>query len=148
MFSPQLLAYFERAACAGTVPAPAARIERENPVCGDHLVLSARLDAAGGVAELRYLCRGCVAAMGCAAAFTELLAGQPLARLAAFSERDLLTAVGSLPPASRHAAALVLDARDALLAALRPRSRPDAQLAGPSDSSRPPVGCAGRNCGA
>ncbi|MGH9542871.1 MAG: iron-sulfur cluster assembly scaffold protein [Terriglobales bacterium] len=119
MFSPQLLAYFDRARCAGEVPVPSARVEGQNPVCGDHLVLSLRSEGER-IAELRYLCRGCVAAMGCAAAFTELLDGLPLRRLAQFSAADLSAAVGPLPPVSRHAMALVLDTRDLLLAALRP----------------------------
>lgn len=118
MFSPQLLAYFDRARCGGEVLAPSARVEGQNPVCGDHLVLSLRREGER-IAELRYLCRGCVAAMACAAAFTELLDGLPLRRLAEFSAADLSAAVGPLPPTSRHAMALVLETRDLLLAALR-----------------------------
>ncbi|MGH9533296.1 MAG: iron-sulfur cluster assembly scaffold protein [Terriglobales bacterium] len=117
MIPDQLRAYFARASWAGVVSPASARAEVENPVCGDHLVLTLRV-ADGRITELRFLARGCVAAMGCAAAFTELLQGRPVGDLAAFSRRQLLTAVGGLPAESRHAAALVLDARDQLLRAV------------------------------
>lgn len=123
MFSPLLLAYFDRAVYAGEAGAPTARVAHENPACGDRLVLSVRVQE-GKVEELRYLCRGCVAAMGCAAAFTELLQHQPVSDLAAFSAAHLLAAVGGLPPASSHALALVLEARDALVAVLAANRQP------------------------
>lgn len=120
MISPLLRDFFSRCQYAGTAADPTARAEVENPVCGDHLVLTLRAEN-GRAAELRFLARGCVAAMGCAAAFTELLQGRPLPELAAFGKPELLAAVGGLEPASRHAAALVLEARDQLLAAQRAR---------------------------
>ncbi len=123
MIAAQLREYFARARFAGVVGGPTARAEVENPVCGDHLVLTLRSEA-GRVGELRFLARGCVAAMGCAAALTELMQGRTLAELAAFSRADLMAAVGGLPAESRHAAALVLDARDQLLAALAAAAGP------------------------
>ncbi|MGH9474619.1 MAG: iron-sulfur cluster assembly scaffold protein [Terriglobales bacterium] len=119
LISPRLREFFARSQFAGVADRATARAEVENPVCGDHLVLTLRVEA-GRAAELRFLARGCVAAMGCAAAFTEILQGCPLADLAAFGRPQLLAAVGGLAPESRHAAALVLDARDQLLAALGP----------------------------
>lgn len=117
MLAPLLREFFSRLKFAGQVANPAATAKVENPVCGDHLILTIRVEG-GCAAELRFLCRGCVAAMGCAAAFTELLQGRPLAEVAAYTKADLMAAVGGLEPASRHAAALVLEARDQLLAAL------------------------------
>jgi nitrogen fixation NifU-like protein len=117
MHSPELLKYFQQSERAGEALPADARVELENPVCGDRLVLSARV-ADGKLVEVRFLARGCVAAIGCAAALCEKLEGGTLESAQRYSREELLRDVGGLEPASRHAAALALEARDSLIRAL------------------------------
>lgn len=114
MYSPQLLDHFEHPRHAGDVVAPQAVVEIENPACGDVLRLSARLEE-GSVAEIRFRAKGCVPAMACASALTELASGKPLAEVRGIRKEEILAAVGGVPPASGHAAQLAADALSALL---------------------------------
>ena len=85
-----------------------------NPACGDTLQLMAKL-CEGRIAEMRFLAKGCVAAMACGSALTELATGRSIAEARALSREELLQAVGGLPPASMHATYLALDVLRKLL---------------------------------
>lgn len=115
MYSAQLLDHFQNPRNAGDVSGADAVAEIENPACGDVLRLSLKINS-GRVAEIRFKAKGCVPAMACASALTELVAGQTLDEIRALKRESLIAAVGGLPQASTHAAQLALDA---LAAALR-----------------------------
>lgn len=121
MYSPQLLDHFEHPRSAGTVAAPDAVAQRENPVCGDVLKLSAKF-AGGKVAEVRFQAKGCVPAMACGSALTELAAGRTLDEAMQIKKEDIIRLLGELPPASGHAANLAVETLAALLAQLRTAS--------------------------
>jgi len=121
MFSPSLLDHFQHPRNAGSLPNPTAKIEVTNPVCGDVLQLSAILEN-GRLTAVRFLCRGCTAAIACASLLTETIQGRELQELNAITAGSLSTALAGLPPASAHAAHLAHDALRALL--LRLRSTP------------------------
>jgi nitrogen fixation NifU-like protein len=115
MYSAELLDHFQNPRNAGDVSDADAVAEIENPACGDVLRLSLKINS-GRVAEIRFKAKGCVPAMACASALTELVAGHTLDEIRALKRDSLIAAVGSLPQASTHAAQLALDA---LAAALR-----------------------------
>ena len=117
MHSACLLEFFRNARLGGELDSADARVTVENAVCGDQLVLAGRL-VADRLVAVRFLARGCVASMGCAAALSEALQGRTLAEVRAFSRAALVAMVDGLPETSGHAATLALMARDALLAAL------------------------------
>ena len=117
MYSTQLLDHFQNPRNAGEVAAPDAVAEIENPVCGDVLRLTLKVEA-GRIAEIRFQAKGCVPAMACASAVTELVAGKSLNEARALSRETLIAAVGGLPQASAHAAQLALDALEAVLSQL------------------------------
>lgn len=117
MYSPQLLDHFEHPQNAGVLPDAQATAQVENPVCGDVLKLSASLQG-DIIAEIRFQAKGCVPAMACGSAVTELTRGKKLAAAASLQVDDVLASVGGVPPASNHAAQLAIDALRALLAAL------------------------------
>ena len=75
MYSPQLLDHFENPRNAGEVADPDAVVQIENPACGDILKLSLKISD-GRVAEIRFLAKGCVPAMACGSALTELVKGK------------------------------------------------------------------------
>ena len=120
MYSPQVLDHFEHPRNAGVLENPDASMQIENPACGDVLKLTLRLSF-GQIAEIRFQAKGCVAAMACASALTELVLGKVVAQARALGREELLTAVGGLPPASMHAAHLALDALHAALDQLEGR---------------------------
>jgi nitrogen fixation protein NifU and related proteins len=122
MYSPQVLDHFEHPRNAGVLENPDASMQIENPACGDVLKLTLRLSF-GQIAEIRFQAKGCVAAMACASALTELALGKSPAQARALRIETLLAAVGGLPPASQHGAQLALDTLDAALNQLASRAR-------------------------
>jgi NifU-like protein involved in Fe-S cluster formation len=118
VYSAQVLDHFEHPRNAGVVEAADASAQVENPVCGDVLKLTARLRQ-GQIAEIRFQAKGCVPAIACGSALTELLQGRSIAEAAVLGRDDLIRQLGALPEASSHAAQLALDALVALLKQLK-----------------------------
>lgn len=119
MYSLQLLDHFQNPRNAGDIRGADSSVEIENPACGDVLRLALRLEA-GRIAEIRFKAKGCVAAMACASALTELVAGKTVAEARALDRERVSAAVGGLPQASTHAAQLAIDALAKLLGSLKP----------------------------
>jgi nitrogen fixation NifU-like protein len=114
VYSAQLLDHFQNPRNSGEVEDPSAKIRVTNPACGDVLELSLKLEG-GRIADIRFLAKGCVSAMACASAITELAKGKTVAAAQEISREDLLQKVGGVPEASSHAAALAIDALTAVL---------------------------------
>ena len=114
MYSPQLLDHFEHPRNAGTVDAPDASVQIENPACGDVLKFTLKVRE-GRIEEIRFLARGCVPSMACASALTELVCGKTIESARKLKREELVATVGGLPPASSHASHLAMDALAAAL---------------------------------
>ena len=57
-----------------------ALVDEENPLCGDHIRLAARLDT-GRLQELRVQCQGCAICTASASMMAEAVNGQPVAAI-------------------------------------------------------------------
>ncbi len=114
MYSPELLDHFEHPRNSGELPGASARVRLENPACGDILELAVNI-ADDRIEEIRFRAKGCVPAMACASAITELATGRSIADARAIGREDIVRAVGGLPAASGHAAQLAVDALRASL---------------------------------
>ena len=114
MYSPQLLDHFEHPRNSGELPGADAHVRIENPACGDILELAIKMDA-GRIAEVRFRAKGCVPAVACASAMTELAKGKQTHEASRISKGEIIAAVGGLPSASGHAAQIAIDALRAAL---------------------------------
>jgi len=117
MYSAKLLEHFEHPRNAGELPDANATARLENPVCGDVLQLWLRVQEAR-IEAASFKAKGCVPAMACASALAELLANMSIADARSLSAEHLEVAVGGLPAASKHAAALAVDCLRAALDSL------------------------------
>ncbi|MGB8322014.1 MAG: iron-sulfur cluster assembly scaffold protein, partial [Candidatus Acidiferrum sp.] len=88
--------------------------EVSNPVCGDVLQLTANVEE-GVVREVRFLCRGCTAAIACGSLLTEMMRGKTLQELQGVTAKTVAEGIGGLPEASLHAALLAEDGVKALI---------------------------------
>lgn len=120
MYSPQLLRYFQDGRNAGEVEEPNASAQVENPVCGDVLLLTAKIWD-GTLIEVRYKVKGCVPAMACGSALADLLQGCSLDNAGLLTREQLLAAVGGVPEASEHAGHLAMAGLAALLKSVEAR---------------------------
>ncbi len=114
MYSTQVLDHFEHPRNVETILNADATVRIENPACGDILELKIRI-AEGRIAEICFRAKGCVAAMACGSALTELVRGKSIDEARKLSREELLRAVGGLPQASSHASHLAMEALDAVL---------------------------------
>ena len=112
--SPELIEHFRNPRNVGELPPPAVTVEVSNPICGDILRLSARMED-GRVVQSGFKVRGCTASIAAGSALTEMVAGRDRAGLKSLTASDVDLAVGGLSNESKHAAVLCVDAVKALL---------------------------------
>ena len=121
MYSAEVLDHFEHPRNAGTIADADASVRIENPACGDILELTLKV-AGERIAEICFRAKGCVAAMACGSALTELVCGKGMDEARKLSREELLRAVGGLPQASSHASHLAMDALQAVLQQISKKS--------------------------
>lgn len=109
MYSPQVLDHFEHPRNPGEVSNTDAAAQVENPACGDILQLTMKITN-GRITEIRFRAKGCVPAMACGSALTELVQGRTLEEARELRREEVVQAVGGLPEASAHASHLAIDA--------------------------------------
>lgn len=114
MYSAKLLDHFEHPRNAGELLHPDAQARVSNPACGDILELQVNIDH-GRIAGVRFRAQGCVPAMACGSALTELLMGRTLGEARSITRKHVIAAVDGVPPTSGHAADLAVDAVRELL---------------------------------
>jgi nitrogen fixation protein NifU and related proteins len=114
MYSAQVLDHFQNPRNVGEISAPDATAEVQNPACGDILRITLKVSD-GRIVASRFKAKGCVAAMACGSALTEIVNGKTVREARALQREQITAEVGGLPQASTHAAQLALDALSAAL---------------------------------
>jgi nitrogen fixation NifU-like protein len=118
VYSPEVLDHFQNPRNAGDVESPDASAQLENPACGDVLRLTLKLDE-DRISDIRFRAKGCVPAMACGSAITELVKGKKVEEARQVCREELVQKVGGLPEASSHASHLAVDTLQALLEKIR-----------------------------
>jgi nitrogen fixation protein NifU and related proteins len=114
MFNELVMDHFRNPRNAGKLANATAEVQATNPVCGDILELSVRVEN-GSIAEARFLCRGCTTSIACASFLTERLSGNTLAAARLITPDTISEGLGGLPPATLHGAQLAADVLGVLL---------------------------------
>ena len=117
MYSAELLDHFQNPRNPGEVEAPDSSARLQNPACGDILELTLKLDGRC-VSDIRFRAKGCVPAMACGSAITELIKGKNVEEARQVSREELVCKLGGLPQASAHASHLAMDTLALLLRGL------------------------------
>ena len=86
-----------------------ARGYQMNPVCGDTLVLTLRIDD-GRIMAAKFQTEGCTASIAASSLLTEIVKGITVDAARQLTHEDISEAIGGLPPSKLHSAALVIDA--------------------------------------
>ena len=102
---------------AGELIEPTTVCEETNPVCGDRLRLSLRVEASR-IAAARFLAYGCPPTLVCGSALAEMLEGLTIAEAATLTRRSIVEAVGGLSSRKQHAAALAIETLQCAIAKL------------------------------
>ena len=93
---------------AGELPDATVVADEKNPVCGDRLRLSLRVEN-DRIETARYLAYGCPPTLVCGSVLTELIIGKTIEEARSFTRADLLNAIGGLPSRKHHAASLAIE---------------------------------------
>jgi nitrogen fixation NifU-like protein len=109
MYSELVLDHFEHPRNGGELPAASAVARLDNPMCGDTLELSLRVED-GMIAEVRFRAQGCVPTIACASRLTEMVRGLTVGDALTIGRDAIIESLGGLPTASHHAAQLAVDA--------------------------------------
>jgi len=118
VYSAEVLDHFQNPRNPGDVESPDASAELENPACGDILRLTVKLDG-DRITDIRFRAKGCVPAIACGSALTELVKGMTPDEARFLGREELVRTVGGLPEASSHASHLAIDTLQTLLQRLR-----------------------------
>jgi nitrogen fixation NifU-like protein len=114
MYTAEVQDHYKHPRNQGDLPDATARVEVSNPVCGDTLDLSVRMEN-GRVAAAKFRTRGCPPSIACSSLLTEMLLGKTVAEIREITAEQISDALGVLPPATKHASQLAEDSLDAIL---------------------------------
>ena len=81
-----------------------------NPVCGDVMRMTIKVDGEDHITDIKFKTFGCGAAVATSSMVTEMVMGKSLAEAAEISNRTVAEALGGLPPQKMHCSNLAADA--------------------------------------
>ncbi len=81
-----------------------------NPVCGDIMRMTIKVDGDDHITDIKFKTFGCGAAVATSSMVTEMVMGKSLADAAEISNRTVAEALGGLPPQKMHCSNLAADA--------------------------------------
>jgi len=102
---------------AGELSDANAVADETNPICGDRLRLSIRVEN-DRIEAVRYLAYGCPPTLVCGSVLTELISGKTTEEAKRLTRADLLDAIGGLPSRKHHAASLAIETLHSALGAI------------------------------
>ena len=118
MYSELVLDHFHRPRNVGEIAEAPVVVEASNPVCGDLMKVWA-IVREGRIQAVKFKAAGCVPSVACGSWLTETILSKSIKELSALTPDQIETGLGGLPPASRHAAVLAVDALKRLLEQIR-----------------------------
>lgn len=93
---------------AGELSNASAIAEETNPVCGDRLRLSLRIED-GKIVAARFLAYGCPPTLVCGSVLAQKIEGIRIEEAAKLARNDIAELAGGLPARKQHAAALAIE---------------------------------------
>lgn len=101
LYQERIVALAKAKTGAGKLAAPTKSVRRDNPLCGDRVMLDVVLDGSGRIAEIAHQVRGCLLCQASASALAAVAVGRDAAGVAELrqqAERALGRAEGEAPP--------------------------------------------------
>ncbi len=109
MYRELILDHYQNPRNWGAVEEPDIDHAEDNPLCGDHLRLTVKLDAEDRVVEVGWEGEGCAISQASASMLGEEIKGKTLEDLKGFSKEDILEMLGiSISPVRLKCALLSL----------------------------------------
>ena len=109
MYSPQISDHIANPRNVGELEKPTGVGDVTNEVCLDRIKLSLCVES-NRVADAKVKASGCPPTIAAASVLTELIIGKSVDEVRSLTRKDVVDALGHLPPAKAHCSALAIEA--------------------------------------
>jgi len=107
MYTDKVLEHFKNPRNMGEIEAPDGVGEVGNPVCGDVMRITIKVDEeTQTIEDVKFKTFGCGAAIASSSVVTELIKGKPLREALEVSNKTVVEVLGGLPPVKMHCSVL------------------------------------------
>ena len=114
MYTDKVMDHFEHPRNVGAIENPDGIGKMGNPVCGDVMEITIRVNN-DTIEEAKFKTFGCCAAIATSSIVTELVKGKSLEEAEQISKQAVADALDGLPPAKMHCSNLAADALHAAI---------------------------------
>jgi nitrogen fixation NifU-like protein len=109
LYSDKVMDHFNNPRNVGVIDDPDGVGEVGNPVCGDIMKITFKVDESEHLQDVMFQTLGCGAAIATSSIVTEMAKGMTLEEAAAISKQQVADELGGLPPAKMHCSVLATD---------------------------------------
>ena len=109
LYSDKVMDHFNNPRNVGVIEDADGVGEVGNPVCGDIMKITFKVDENEKLDDVKFQTLGCGAAIATSSIVTEMAKGMTLEQAAAISKQQVADELGGLPPAKMHCSVLATD---------------------------------------
>ena len=109
LYSDKVMDHFNNPRNVGVIEDADGVGEVGNPVCGDIMKITFKVDENEKLDDVKFQTLGCGAAIATSSIVTEMAKGMTLEQAAAISKQEVADELGGLPPAKMHCSVLATD---------------------------------------
>jgi nitrogen fixation NifU-like protein len=109
LYSDKVMDHFNNPRNVGVIDDADGVGEVGNPVCGDVMKITIKVDDTDHLTDLKFQTLGCGAAIATSSIVTELAKGMTIQDAAAITKKQVAEELGGLPPAKMHCSVLATD---------------------------------------
>jgi nitrogen fixation NifU-like protein len=109
LYSEKVMEHFNDPRNVGVIEDADGVGEVGNPVCGDVMKITIKVDPTDHIDDIKFQTLGCGAAIATSSIVTEMAKGMTLAEAVAITKQQVADELGGLPPAKMHCSVLATD---------------------------------------
>jgi nitrogen fixation NifU-like protein len=109
LYSDKVMDHFNNPRNVGVIDDADGVGEVGNPICGDVMKITIKVDDTDHITDLKFQTLGCGAAIATSSIVTELAKGMSIQDAAAITKKQVAEELGGLPPAKMHCSVLATD---------------------------------------
>ncbi len=109
MYSEKVMEHFNNPRNVGVIENADGVGEVGNPVCGDVMKITIKVDDTDHIQDVKFQTLGCGAAIATSSIVTEMARGMTVQDAAKISKQQVADELGGLPPAKMHCSVLATD---------------------------------------
>ena len=109
LYSDKVMDHFNNPRNVGVIDDADGVGEVGNPVCGDVMKITIKVDDTDHITDLKFQTLGCGAAIATSSIVTEMAKGLSIQEAVAITKRQVAEELGGLPPAKMHCSVLATD---------------------------------------